>query len=171
MAIMSRLLNKINPKTIEERVAEISQLSVDSLIAVTTSEEPEIVRAAAINHLDYGTPLTDLALTCETQTLQQQARHRIAELIDSDSISLKQLTADGMDIMDQFSIVGFCQRPELLEQLLNVSADADFFYKIAIEGVSARLRELAADKINDLATLKKLLKDTGFQSPIPSNYW
>ena len=160
MAIMSRLRNKINPKTIEERVAEISQLSMDSLIAVTTSEEPEIVRAAAINHLDYGTPLTDLALTCETQTLQQQARHRIAELIDSDSISLKQLTTDGMDIMAQFSIVGFCQRPELLEQLLNVSADADFFYKIAIEGVSARLRELAADKINDLATLKKLLKDT-----------
>ena len=160
MAIMSRLLNKINPKTIEERVAEISHLSMDSLIAVTTSEEPEIVRAAAINHLDYGSPLTDLALTCETQTLQQQARHRIAELIDSDSISLKQLTADGLGIMDQFSIVGFCQRPELLEQLLNVSADADFFYKIAIEGVSARLRELAADKINDLATLKKLLKDT-----------
>jgi len=160
MAIMSRLLNKINPKTIEERLAEISQLSMDSLIAVTASEEPEIVRAAAINHLDYGTRLTDLALTCETQTLQQQARHRIAELIDSESISLKQLTTDGLDIMAQFSIVGFCQRPELLEQLLNVSADADFFYKIAIEGVPARLRELAADKINDLATLTKLLKET-----------
>ena len=160
MAIMSRLLNKINPKTTEERVAEISQLSMDALIAVIASEEPNIVRSAAINHLDYGIPLTDLALTCETQALQQQARHRIAELIDSDSISLKQLTTDGMDIMAQFSIVGFCQRPELLEQLLNVSADADFFYKIAIEGVSARLRELAADKINDLATLKKLLKDT-----------
>ena len=152
---MSRLLNKINPKTTEERVAEISQLSMDALIAVIASEEPDIVRATAINHLDYGIPLTDLALTCETQALQQQARHRIAELIDSDSISLKQLTTDGMDIMAQFSIVGFCQRPELLEQLLNVSADADFFYKIAIEGVSARLRELAADKINDLATLKK----------------
>ena len=41
MAIMSRLLNKINPKTTEERVAEISQLSVDSLIAVTISEEPQ----------------------------------------------------------------------------------------------------------------------------------
>ncbi|MBT6692757.1 MAG: hypothetical protein HOB09_04935, partial [Porticoccaceae bacterium] len=63
MAIMSRLLNKINPKTTEERVAEISQLSMDALIAVIASEEPNIVRSAAINHLDYGIPLTDLALT------------------------------------------------------------------------------------------------------------
>jgi len=160
MAIMSRLLNKINPKTIEEQVAELGQLSMDALAAIASSEESDILRAAAINHLDYGTSLSDLALTCAVPSLQQQARQRIAELIDSDIISLKQLTTDGMDIMAQFSVVGFCQRTELLPQLLNLSTDADFFYTIAVEGVSARLRELAVAKIEDHEKLKQLLKDT-----------
>jgi hypothetical protein len=157
---MSRLLNKVNPKTIEEQVSELDQLSMDALNVIATSEESDILRAAAITHLDYGASLSDLALTCAIPSLQQQARQRIAELIDSDIISLKQLTTDGMDIMAQFSVVGFCQRTDLLPQLLNLRTDADFFYKIAIEGVSARLRELAVAKIDDHEKLKQLLKDT-----------
>ena len=160
MAIMSRLRSKSNPKTIEEQVAELGQLSMDALNVIATSEESDILRAAAITHLDYGTSLSDLALTCAVPSLQQQARQRIAELIDKDIISLKQLTTDGMDIMAQFSVVGFCQRTEFLPQLLNLSIDADFFYKIAIEGVSARLRELAVAKIDGHDKLKQLLKDT-----------
>jgi len=160
MAIISRLLNKINPKTIEEQVSELDQLSMDALTVIATSEESDILRAAAITRLNYGASLSDLALTCAVPILQQQARQRIAELIDSDIINLKQLTTDGMEIMAQFSVVGFCERTELLPQLLNLSTDADFFYKIAVEGVSARLRELAVARIDDHEKLKQLLKDT-----------
>jgi len=120
---------------------------------VATSEESIELRSAAINLLDHGVTLTGLACDCPVTSLQQQARQRIAKLIDSDRLGLPQLTDDGLDIMVQFAIVGFCQDPALLSQLMETRRDPQFLYQIATQGVSARLRELAADKISDETTL------------------
>lgn len=160
MAIMSRLLNKIKSKTLAEQLAELDQLTGIQREALAMSEEPIELRSAAIDLLDYGVTLTKLACDCPIVGLQQRARQRMAQLIDSNSPGLAQLTEDGLDIMAQFAIVGFCQNSALLSQLLNTSSDPQFFYQIATQGISARLRELAADKISDETTLKKLLKQS-----------
>lgn len=160
MAIMSRLLDKIKPKTLAEQLAELDKLTMVQRETVATSEESIELRSAAINLLDHGVTLTGLACDCTVTSLRQQARQRIAKLIDSNRIGLPQLTDDGLDIMVQFAIVGFCQDPALLSQLMETRRDPQFLYQIATQGVSARLRELAADKISDETTLKQLLRES-----------
>ena len=160
MAIMTKLLNKIKPKTLSEQAAELDQLTMAQRESVAASDEPIELRSAAVDLLDYGATLITLASDCPSVALQQQARQRIAQLIDCDSIGLAKLTEDGLDIMAQFAIVGFCQNEVLLPQLMDTITDTQFFYRIATQGVSARLRELAADKISDEAILKKLLKES-----------
>jgi exonuclease SbcC len=162
MAIVSRLLKKIKrkPKTVAGRLVELDQLSMEALTVFATGGEDDAVRAAAIARLDYGVALTGLALNCSVSNLQQKAKQRIAELIDQGTINLEQLNTDGMNIMVQFTVVGFCKQPDLLPQLLSSSTDANFFYQVAMEGVSVRLRELAAEKIDNETLLKQLLKET-----------
>jgi hypothetical protein len=162
MAVLSRFLSKFKakPKTLEQQIAELDQLSMEVLVAIAVEDESDVLRLAAIARLDYGPALIKLAYDLGIANVQQKARQRLAELIDQGTITLGQLADDGVDPMAQFSVAGFCQQGDLLEQLLNSSNDQDFFYQIALEGVSIKLRQLAAEKIEDEDLLKKLLKKT-----------
>lgn len=162
MTVLSRLLSKLQakPKTLEERLADLDQLPIEELAAVAVEHESDVLSLAAIALLDYGPTLIGLAYDSGIAGVQQKARQRLAELADQGTITLDQLAADGVDPMAQFAVVGFCQRDDLLEQLLNSSSDELFFYEIALEGVSIKLRKLAAEKIEDEELLKVLLKKT-----------
>ncbi len=162
MAVLPRFLSKFKakPKTLEEQLAGLDQLSMEMLIAIAVADESDVLRLAAIARLDYGPALIKLAYEDDIANVQQKARQRIAELIDQGTVTLQQLAADGVDPMAQFSVLGFCQQGDLLEQLLVSSSDEDFFNQIALEGVSIKLRQLAAAKIEDEGLLKELLKKT-----------
>ncbi len=162
MTVLSRLLRKLEakPKTLEQRLAELEQLPIEELEAVAVENESDVLRVAAIARLDYGPALIALAYDSGIASVQQRARQRLAALVDQGTITLDQLTADGVDPMAQFAVVGFCQQDDLLEQLLNSSSDEHFFYQMALEGVSIKLRQLAAEKIKDEELLKVLLKET-----------
>ena len=160
MAIMSQLLDKIKPKTLEQRMAELPSLSMDALTLVIQGDEAESLRIAAIAYVLDGPVLTGLAVADNSLKLQQAAKLRIAGLIDDGSITLDEFSQRDIEGLTQLSIVGFCKRPDVLTQLLNTHTDADFLYQAAIEGVPARVRELAAAKIEDASQLKRLLKDT-----------
>ena len=162
MAVLSRLLSKLKakPKTQEEQLGELDLLTMEMLVAIAEEDESDVLRLGAIARLDYGPALIKLAYDSGITSVQQKARQRLAEMIDQGTITLDQLATDGVDPMAQFAVVGFCQQDDLFEQLLNASSDEDFFYQIALEGVSIKLRQLAADKIEDEERLKKLLKKT-----------
>ena len=160
MAIMSQLLDKIKPKTLEQRMAELPNLSMDDLTLIIQGEEAENLRIAAITYVLDSPVLTALAVADDSLKLQQAAKLRIASLIDDGSITLDEFSQRDIEGLTQLSIVGFCKRPDVLTQLLNTHTDADFLYQAAIEGVPARVRELAAAKIEDASQLKRLLKDT-----------
>ena len=160
MAIMSQLLDKIKPKTLEQRMAELPSLSMDALTLVIQEDEAESLRIAAIAYVLDSPVLTALAVADDSLKLQQAAKLRIASLIDDGSITLDEFSQRDIEGLTQLSIVGFCKRPDVLTQLLNTHTDADFLYQVAIEGVPARVRELAAAKIEDASQLKRLLKDT-----------
>jgi len=160
MAIMSQLLDKIKPKTLEQRMAELPSLSMDALTLVIQGDEAESLRIAAIAYVLDGPVLTGLAVADNSLKLQQAAKLRIASLIDDGSIKLDEFIQRDIDGLTQLSIVGFCASADILTQLLNTHTDAEFLYQVAIEGVPARVRELAAAKIEDASQLKRLLKDT-----------
>ena len=160
MAIMSQLLDKIKPKTLEQRMAELPSLSMDALTLVIQGDEAESLRIAAIAYVLDSPVLTGLAVADNSLKLQQAAKLRIASLIDDGSIKLDEFIQRDIDGLTQLSIVGFCASADILTQLLNTHTDAEFLYQVAIEGVPARARELAAAKIEDASQLKRLLKDT-----------
>ena len=166
MTVLSQFLSKLKakPKTLEEQLAELDQLPVEVLVAIAVENESDVLRLAAIARLDYGPALIELAydrgIAGVQQGVQQKARQRLAELADQGAVTLDQLAADGVDLMAQFAVVGFCQQDDLLEQLLDSNSDEKFFYQIALEGVSIRSRQLAAEKIEDEERLQSLLKKT-----------
>ncbi|MFT7222018.1 MAG: exonuclease SbcC, partial [Candidatus Azotimanducaceae bacterium] len=166
MTVLSRWLNKLKaqPKTLEEQLSELDQLQIEDLALIALEDERAVFRLAATARLDFGATLIKLAydsgIAGVQQGVQQKARQRLAELADQGAITLDQLAADGVDPMAQLAVVGFCKRDELLEQLLNANSDEVFFYQIALEGVTTKLRQLAAEKIEDEERLKDLLKKT-----------
>ena len=160
MAMMSQLLDKMKPKTLEQRLAELPTLSMEALTLIIEGDDPESLRIAAAAHLVDSPVLTALAVANDSLKLQQAAKIRIASLIDDGSIVVDEFSRRDMDSLVQLSIVGFCEKPDVLTQVLSTHTDEAFLYQIAIEGVPARLRELAAAKIEDANQLKQLLKDT-----------
>ena len=160
MAMMSQLLDKMKPKTLEQRLAELPTLSMEALTLIIEGDDPESLRIAAVAHLVDSPVLTALAVANDSLKLQQAAKIRIASLIDDGSIVVDEFSRRDMDSLVQLSIVGFCEKPDVLTQVLSTHTDEAFLYQIAIEGVPARLRELAAAKIEDANQLKQLLKDT-----------
>ena len=160
MAMMSQLLDKMKPKTLEQRLAELPTLSMEALTLIIEGDDPESLRIAAATHLVDSPVLTALAVANDSLKLQQAAKIRIASLIDDGSIVVDEFSRRDMDSLVQLSIVGFCEKPDVLTQVLSTHTDEAFLYQIAIEGVPARLRELAAAKIEDANQLKQLLKDT-----------
>ena len=160
MAMMSQLLDKMKPKTLEQRLAELPTLSMEALTLIIEGDDPESLRIAAVAHLVDSPVLTALAVANDSLKLQQAAKIRIASLIDDGSIVVDEFSRRDMDSLVQLSIVGFCEKPDVLTQILSTHTDEAFLYQIAIEGVPARLRELAAAKIEDANQLKQLLKDT-----------
>ena len=160
MAMMSQLLDKMKPKTLEQRLAELPTLSMEALTLIIEGDDPESLRIAAATHLLDSPVLTALAVANDSLKLQQAAKIRIASLIDDGSIVVDEFSRRDMDSLVQLSIVGFCEKPDVLTQVLSTHTDEAFLYQIAIEGVPARLRELAAAKIEDANQLKQLLKDT-----------
>jgi exonuclease SbcC len=160
MAMMSQLLDKMKPKTLEQRLAELPTLSMEALTLIIEGDDPESLRIAAVAHLVDSPVLTALAVANDSLKLQQAAKIRIASLIDDSSIVVDEFSRRDMDSLVQLSIVGFCEKPDFLTEVLSTHTDEAFLYQIAIEGVPARLRELAAAKIEDANQLKQLLKDT-----------
>ena len=115
MAFLSRLLSKVKakPKTLDEKIAELEQCSMQVLVGIAVEDESDVLRLAAIARLEYGPALVKLAYDDGIASVQQKARQRLAGLIDEGTITLDQLTDDGVDNMAQFAVVGFCQQDDL----------------------------------------------------------
>ena len=162
MTVLSRILGnfKTKPKTPEEQLADLAQLPMSSLIEIAVADESVAQRLGAIARLDYGPTLIALAFEGALTGIQQGARRRLAALLDDGLITLEHLSADGVEPLAQLAVVGFCEQDGWLERLLNASFDETLLYQIAIEGVSARARQLAVERIEDENVLNQLLKAT-----------
>ncbi len=169
MAVFANIFNKIKrqPKSIEQQIIELGELSGTDLAAVAEGDNLVELRVAAVEKLDYCSALVNLAYsTSSANELQRKAKQRIAIHIDNNSVSAQQFTLDssnhseGKEILEQLSVIGFCKNPDLQKELLASQKDDALLYEVALRGASVSIRELAAKTIENPEQLKLLLKTT-----------
>src|SRR5688500_2168238 len=102
-----------------------------------------------LDHLGYGDELLALAANSAAPAAQRAAQQRLAQLIDAGSVDLSRLNGDMNDKVALLSVAALARDSAQLQRAADSIADLDFFLKLAIDGPSTRLRQLAAEKIED----------------------
>lgn len=124
-------------------------------------EGDEALRDAAMLRLPDGEDLRKLAGLRGGQpaspAVEQAARQRLAQLIDSGAIDPANflVSTDGADAA--LVVAGLCHNPEFLPQAIASLNDARRVADLVINGTTSRIRQLAAQRIEDPAQLKELL--------------
>jgi len=119
-------------------------------------------RAAVIATLPDGEELRTLAgliggVPTGLPILVQAAHSRMAQLIDAEATDFAALRGEIQNKDALLSVAALCSNPALLCQLLDES-DPRENARLAIEASSSRVRQLAAQRVEDPADLKQLLK-------------
>jgi hypothetical protein len=152
------------PPTLETRVAALDEGSTELVAATALGGGEEALRAAAVRKLPDGMLLRKLAglsegaAPPETASFERIAQERVAQLIDSGSIDFADLCAATPNSTAMLSVAGHCRNPDHLAQILGWIDDPQRLANLALEGSSSRLRQLAAQRIEDPAELARLLK-------------
>lgn len=153
-----------SPPPLETRVAALDEGSSELIAATASGGGEEALRAAAVRKLPDGTLLRELAglsdgaAPPETASFERIAQERVAQLIDSGSIDFADLCAATRNSTAMLSVAGLCSNPDHLAQILGSIDDPQRMANLAVEGSSSRIRQLAAQRIEDPAELARLLK-------------
>ena len=126
-------------------------------------------RAAAILELQDGEVLHKLAglsgdasapapASLERTAQERMAQKRMAQLLDAGAIDFGRLCETAENTSALLAIAGLSGNPAHLPQALALVDDPDKVATLVLEGSSSRIRQLAAQTIEDPAELKQLLK-------------
>jgi hypothetical protein len=88
----------------------------------------------------------------------RSAQERVAQLIDAGAIDFSELCASAGDSSAVLSVAALCADPAYLSQALDSIGDPERLASLALDGSPSRVRQLAAQRIEDPAKLKHLLK-------------
>jgi exonuclease SbcC len=158
MSILTRLFkSSAKPLSLQERIAALDTLPSSALLAITQSDDEQALRLAAVAHLPYGPELRQLAFAGHAE-IERQARQQLAQALDDGTLTLETLRRAYANERQLLAIVGFCSHANLSEQILTGSDNMHFLLDIALQAPAARLRQLAAQRIDDADTLQQLLK-------------
>ena len=165
MSFFSRLLGKKSqPKVVAKKTTNLEVLSLDALVDVIKSNEDEPLRIAAIQKITDLDILLSLSGVTETSNLntnlQKTAKQRLVSLIDTGTIAVNELQQAISDKMTLLALLGLTTKSDAFEQVLNTVSDQNDLAKFAVDASTSKLRQAAAEKINDKQLLQKLVKDT-----------
>lgn len=152
MSVLSRLFGKAKkgqPETRVNKITALESLSPDALMSIALGEKGEQddqLRVAAIERLDDASTLRDIAFSSTSNQVQRIARQRLAALVDTGKIDFDQLSRQLGDPVKLFAVMSFSQQADRLEQLLSSINDNELLYKMAREGATVKLRQIAAEK-------------------------
>src|SRR5690606_34517070 len=139
-------------------------MSPEALVGIALSEVKtdgdEKLRTLAIQKLNDEKSLCDIAFGGSTQAMQRLAKQRLAELIDAGQLDFERFRAHVNDPLKLFSVMSFSKQTERLEQLLASISDEQLLVKMVSGGATAKLRQIAAEKIQNKDVLLELLKET-----------
>ena len=151
------------PPTLEAQVTALDSGSPELIVATILGDGEEALRAAAVGKLPDGEVLRKLAGLSEgdfppvPSKLERLARERAAQLIDAGAIDFAGLCAANENISTVLAVAALCSNPaHLLEAVASIE-DPKQAARLVTEGFSSRVRQLAAQSIEDPADLKQLL--------------
>ena len=128
--------------------------------------DEDAVRLAAIRMLPDGEALRELAGLSTpagapgavTTELERAAQARLAELIESGSVEFTALCTESGNPTALLAVAARSADPGRLTQALASIHDPAHIVRLVIEGPSSRIRQLAAEGIQDPVQLRQLLK-------------
>ncbi|MEP6886248.1 MAG: DUF349 domain-containing protein [Gammaproteobacteria bacterium] len=174
-----------SPLTLEAQLAALEAGPADVIIAAALGDGNEVLRTAAVRKLPDGEVLRRLAgfdagasavpvvegatasNTAASNTaasppaasspLERVAQERVAQLVDAGTIKFAELSPVG-NTAAVLSVAGMCRDPAYLAEALASISNLQRIATLVIEGSSSRIRQLAAQRIEDPAELTRLLK-------------
>ena len=167
MRLFSRLFPKAppSPPTLEERIAMLNAGPADLILGTALGSDEGGLRVAAIHKLPDGDALRRLAglsgladSASPPAALEQAAQARMAQLIDEGSIDFAGICNHVENRSVMFSVAALCKDTSRLPQALASIDDPTQVAQLVVESPSSRLRQLAAQAIEDPAQLRQLLK-------------
>ncbi len=168
MALFSRLFRPAPPPpppTIEERIAALDGASGQSIADIAFGDDAEPLRLAAIARLPYSNSLLGLAggsvaaVTQAPDAVRRAAQQRLAQLIDTGAVDFGKLQADVADRSWLLSVAALCADPDRLTQAFALIDDRKVIASLVLEATSARVRQLAAESIEDPEELRRLVRE------------
>jgi hypothetical protein len=150
-----------SPPSPETQIAALESAPAELIVATALGSD-EALRTAAVRKLPDGEVLRKLAglgsaAAPPSPALERIAQERMAQLIDAGAIDLAGLCAAG-NTSAVLGVAGLCSDPALLPQVLASIGDPKQLARLVIEGASSRLRQLAAQSIEDPTELKDILR-------------
>jgi hypothetical protein len=169
MKLLPRMFRKAPPTspTLQERVAIINAGSPDLILGAVFGADDEDVRVAAVHKLPDGdalrklaglSGLADNASSAVPAALERAAQARLAELIDAGTIDFAGFCDQAVIRSAMFSVAVQCKDAGRLPQALALIDDPQQVAQLVVDGASSRLRQLAAERVEDPAQLRQLLK-------------
>ncbi len=155
------------PATLQERVAALDTGSPDLIRDIALGSEEESLRVAAVRRLPDGADLRRLAALSDAPegdslifpaALQQAAQQRMAELIDAGSVDFTLICDQAKRRPALFSVAVLCKDTGRLARALDSIDDPGQLARLVMEGPTSRLRQSAAELVEDPAQLRQLLK-------------
>jgi len=163
MTLLQRLRRPAppSPKTLEDKIADLQMQSAEFVAGTALTGDEQALRIAAIKQLGAGDALFKVADSDEaTDTVVQlAAQQRIAQLIDSGALDFANFCRRTPDIATVLAVAAFCSDSTRLSQAIAAIDNNELLSKLAVEGASTKVRQYAADAIQDPAQLKSLLKE------------
>jgi hypothetical protein len=168
MKLFERLTNKTPPAspTLQERIAILNTGSVDLILDAALYAEEEHLRVAAIYMLPDGDTLrrlaglsatSEVASTTTLAIFERAAQTRVAQLIDNGSIDFIALRDQAQGRPAMFAVAALCKDAGCLQQVLGLIRDSAQLERLVLEGPSSRLRQMAAELVQDSVQLRRLL--------------
>jgi Domain of Unknown Function (DUF349) len=154
------------PPTLDERIAMLDGGSSDFILGTALGTDQEPVRLAAIQRLPDGEALRGLAglstMTGATgdppAVLERAAQARLAELVEAGTLDFAMLCARSKNYAGLLAVAARCAAPERVAQVLASIHDPAQVARLVVEGPSSRVRQLAAEGVQDPAQLRQLIK-------------
>jgi hypothetical protein len=153
------------PPAPEDPVAALDSRSPELIAATALGDGDEALRAAAIRKLQDGEVLRKLAGLSEgpsppiPASIELIAQERMAQLIDAGAIDFAEVCAAAPGNSSAvLAVAGLCTDSAHLSHALDLIDDPQRVARLVVEGSSSRIRQLAAQRIEDPTELKQLVK-------------
>ena len=152
------------PPIAHDPIAALDSGSPELIAATALGDGEAALRAAAVAKLPDGEALRNLAglssgaVPAHTVSVERAAQQRLAQLIDAGSIEFAGLCAAAGNAPALLAVAAMSGDPAHLAHAFTLIDDPRGVAALVTEGSSSRIRQLAAQAVQDPTELKQLLK-------------